>query len=74
MSVLLIFEMQLIHGALFLNVKGLSFLLLLLPPSAVIVPLTIIYASLKSHKSDLSIDVLNCICLLHLYLSSALPD
>ena len=38
----------------------------------VIVPLTIIYASLKSHRSDLSIDVLNLICLLGWYLSSAL--
>ena len=41
----------------------------------VIVPLTTtIYASLKSQKSDLSIDVLNLICLLGLYLSPALPD
>ena len=40
----------------------------------VTVPLTIIYASLKLHRSDLSIDVLNLIGLLGLYLSSALPD
>ena len=40
----------------------------------VIVPLTTIYASLKSHKFDLSIDVLNLIFLLGLYLASALPD
>ena len=46
MSVLSIFEMQLINGALFL----------------------------KSHKSDLSTDLLNLICLLGFYLSSALPD
>ena len=40
----------------------------------VIVYLTTIYASLKSHRSDLSIDVLNLICLLGGYLSSALTD
>ena len=46
-------------------------------PSAflrIIVLFTTIYTSLKSHRSDLSIDVLNLICLLVLYLSSALPD
>ena len=74
MSVLLIFEMQLTNGTLFLNAKGLFFLLLSPSPSTVISPFTTIYASLKSHKSDLSIDVLNLICLLGLYLSSALPD
>ena len=37
-------------------------------------PLTTIYASLKSHKSDCNIAVLNLIYLLDLYLSSALPD
>ena len=51
MSVLLIFEMQLINGALFLNAKGLFFLLLLFVLVRVIVPLTTIYASLKSHRS-----------------------
>ena len=50
------------------------YLLLLLPPATVIAPLTTIYASLKSHKSDLSIDDLNLICLLGLYFSSVLPD
>ena len=70
MSVLLIFEMELINGALFLNAKGLFLLLSLLPPTTVIVLLTTIYASLKSHRSD----VLNLICLLGLYLSSALLD
>ena len=40
----------------------------------VISPLATIYASLKPHKSDLSIDVLNLICLLGLQLSSALSD
>ena len=34
---------------------------------AVIVPLTTIYASLYSHKSDCSIDVLNLICFLMFY-------
>ena len=38
------------------------------------VSLTAIYASLTSYKSDLSIDAWNLICLLGLYLSSALPD
>ena len=37
-------------------------------------PFTTMYTSVKSHKSDLSIDVLNLIYLLGLYLSSALPD
>ena len=66
--------MQLIIGALFLNSKGLFFLLLLLFPVTVIVPLTTIYALLKLHRSDLSIDVLNLTCLLGLYLSSVVPD
>ena len=39
----------------------------------VIVLLAALYTSPKSDKSDLSIDVLNLICLLGLYLSSALP-
>ena len=45
MSVLLIFEMQVINGALFLNAKGLLFLLLLLVPVTVIITLTTIYVS-----------------------------
>ena len=72
MSVLLIVEMRLINGALFLNAKGLLFPLLLFVPVTVIVPLTTIYASLKAHQSDLTIDVLNLICFLGLYLCSAL--
>ena len=68
MSVLLIFEIQLINSALFLNAKGLFFLLLLFSSSTVIVPLTAIYTLLKSRKSDLRIDVLNLICLLGVYL------
>ena len=59
--------MQLVNGALFLNAKKL-FLMSIIPLSfvsvRVIVPLTTIYASLESHKSDLSINVLNLICLL----------
>ena len=43
-AVLLIFEMQLINGALFLNSKGLFFVLLLVVTVTVIVPLTTIYA------------------------------
>ena len=70
--------MQLANGALFLNDKNL-FLMSIKPlPSVfarVIVPFTTIHASLKSHRSDFSIDVLDLICLLGLYLSSAaLPD
>ena len=67
--------MQLINGALLLSAKDL-FLCLYYPPppSMTIVPLTTIYASLKSHRSDLSIDILNLICLLGLNVSSALPD
>ena len=67
MSVLLIFEMQEINGALFQKAN-------FLPYATIIFPLTTMYASLKSHRSDLSIDVLNLVCLLGLYLFSALPD
>ena len=69
--------MQLINGALFLKAKNLFFMSIKPLPSVfvrVIVPLTTIYASLKSRKSDLSIDVLNLICLLGLYLSLVLHD
>ena len=71
-SVLLSFELQEVNGALFLRA---NFLLQFASFGSVtvIVPLTTIYASLKSHKSDLSVDVLNLICLLALYLYSALP-
>ena len=68
--------MQLVNSALFLNAKNLflmSIIPLPIPYVRVIVPLTTIYTSLKSHKSDLSIDVLDLICLLY-YLFSALPD
>ena len=72
MSVLLIFKMQETNGALFLKANFLSYALLS-GFVTVIVPFTTIYASLKSHKSNLSIDVLNLICLLGLCLSSAFP-
>ena len=62
----LIFEMQLRNGALFLKANFLSYALLT-GFVTVIFPLTTIYAPLKSHRSDLSIDVLNLICLLVLY-------
>ena len=65
--------MQPINGALFLNAKGLFFLLALLHPATVISPFTTIYASLKSHKSDLC-DVLSLIGLFGLYISLASPD
>ena len=65
--------MQEVNGALFLRDNFLSYIIL---PGlvTVIVLFRTIYASLKLHKSDVSIDVLNLICLLGLYLSSALPD
>ena len=86
---LLIFEIQLINGALFLKTnflspKALLFAVLVAVTLAavllgvsmssvvnvflvtIIFPLTTIYASLKSHKSDLSVDVLILISLLTL--------
>ena len=57
--------MQLINGALFLNANAL-FLFALFGLVLVIVPFTTIYASLKSHKSDLRIGVLILISLLTL--------
>ena len=72
MRVLLSFEMQVTNGALFLKAHFLSYALLS-GFVTVIVPFTTIYASLESHRSDLSTDVLNLICLLGLYLFSALP-
>ena len=69
--------MQLVNGALFLNCKNLFLMSIKSLPFVfvtVITPFTTIYASLKSHRSDLSIDVLNLICLLGLYLSSAFLD
>ena len=62
----LIFEIQLINGTLFLNATALSIYLFFALSGSVTVlfPLTTIYASLKSHKSDLKIDVLILISLL----------
>ena len=59
----LIFEKQLINGALFLNATDLSSFALFGAPT-VISPFTTIYTSLKLHKSDLGIDVLILISLL----------
>ena len=72
-SVLLIFAMQLFNSELYLKASYFSYALL---SRAVIIifPVTMIYASSKPHKSDLNIDVLNLICLLGLYLFSAVPD
>ena len=58
--------MQLINGALFLKANFLSYASLS-GAVTVIFPVTIIYASLKSHKLDLSIDVLKLICFLVLH-------
>ena len=54
-NVLLIFEMQERNGALFLKAHFLSYASLL-GFVTVLFPFTTIYASLESHKSDLSID------------------
>ena len=62
--------MQLINSALFLNATALFIYLFiylfigLFGAPTVISPFTKIYASLKSHKSDLNIDVLFIISLL----------
>ena len=53
-SVLLIFKMQEANGALFLKAICLPFFFFFF--ETVIFPLIKIYASLKSHKSDLSIE------------------
>ena len=67
-----ILEMQEINGALFFKITCLFISSLSLPSAlTVTIPLTKIYASLKSHRYDLNIDVLNLICLLVLYVS---PD
>ena len=70
-----IFEIQETNGALFFKMAHYFFIsslsLSLVLTVTVTIPLTTIYASLKSHKSDLKIDVLNLICLLLLYVS---PD
>ena len=64
--------MQLINGALFLHATALFsyyyyyYYFALSGSLTVIVPFTTIYASLKSHKSDLNIEVLILISLLAL--------
>ena len=68
--------MKLVNSELFLNARNLFLMSIKSIPSIfvkVIFLLAALYASPKSHKSDLSIDVLNLVCLLGLYLSSALP-
>ena len=67
-NTLLIFDIQLINAAMFFNAKDLFFLFFLWFPSTVIILLTTLHASLKSHKSYCSMDVLNVICLLDLYI------
>ena len=67
MSVLLIFEVQETNSALFLS-ANFSSCALLFGLVTLIVHFIAIYASLKSHRSDLRIDVLNLICLLGKYL------
>ena len=73
MNVFFIFEVQEVNGALFLKANFLSYRTLF-GLVTVIFSFITTYVSEQSHKSDLSIDVLNFICLFGLYLSSALPD
>ena len=65
-NVLLIFDIYDVNGALFLKASFLFILLPSLVPIIVIVSYAI-YVSLQSHKSDLSIEVLNLIFLLTEY-------
>ena len=69
--VLFILLMELVNGEQFLNITFLIVLFTAAPSAAVLLayifPLTSTYASLSSHKLDLSIDVLNLICLLGEY-------
>ena len=67
-----IFEMQEINGALFFKITCLLISSLSLSSALTVTfPLTTIYISLKSHRTDLNVDVLNLICLLVFYVS---PD
>ena len=67
-----IFEMQEINGALFFKITYLLISSLSLSSALTVTfPLTTIYISLKSHRTDLNVDVLNLICLLVFYVS---PD
>ena len=67
--------MQLVNGAQFWNITFLLVLFAAAPAASVLLtvifPVTSIYASLQSHKLDLSIDVLNLICLLGEYVPLA---
>ena len=65
----LIFEMQLINGALFLNAT-IVFLSALSGSVTARAPFTTIYVSLKSHKSDLNVGVLILIYFLALWFFS----
>ena len=60
-NVLLIFDTYQGNGALFLTFIVLFLLLSLSSPQTVVVPFKTIYASLQSHKFDLSIEVLSLI-------------
>ena len=61
------FDMHDLNEVLFLKDSFLSLFLFSSSPSTVVVPFTRIYTSLKSHKSDLSIEVLNLIFLFKEY-------
>ena len=69
--VLFILLMQSVDGAQFLNITFLLVLFASASAAAVLLtdtfPLASIYASLQSHKLDLSIDALKLICLLTEY-------
>ena len=65
--------MQLMNDTLFFKDKIMD-ITIWIRIETLIVPLTTIYASLKSHRSDYNNDVLNLTCLLGLYLLSELPD
>ena len=69
--VLFILLMQLVNGAQFLNITFLPMLFAAAPAPALLLmaifPSASIYASLKSHKLDLRIAVLNLIYLLREY-------
>ena len=59
MNVLLIFDIHDLNGALFLKISYSFSMLALLSRLTAISPFATIYASLKSHKSDLNKEVLN---------------
>ena len=64
LNVLLIFDIDDLKGVIFLNLSFFFFFLLaLLVSVTLILPFRTIYASLYSHRSDLSLGVLNLILL-----------